>query len=387
MGFEMDRETLLKLIEDDDLGLLEVKKQSDTQSADYRLLAAFQEINQYILDTGNEPQCCSKDIREFTLYNRLKHFREDVDKIQSLIKYDEFGLLATKKRIASIEDIFNDDDLGLLNGWSDSIYDIQHISKEINVSDYVAQRKPCLDFEHYEDLFKQCHIDLAHGNRKLWPFAKEQQISKGDFFVLKGILTYIAAVGEKESINGKKNARLRCIFENGTESDMLLRSLARELYRDGRRVTRNLENLLEGFDNISDKDISNGYIYILKSLSGNPAIKTTPNLYKIGFSRISVEERIKYAAKEATYLFGPVQVIATYQCFNFDPQKFELLLHSFFGNACLNIEVFDINGQGHLPREWFIAPLDVINQAITLLIKGEIINYHYNTDRQIILGR
>ena len=126
-------------------------------------------------------------------------------------------------------------------------------------------------------------------------FINEQQIQKGYFFVLKGILLYVAEVGEVEKIKGKKNARLRCIFENGTESDMLLRSLSAELYKDGRRVTEHEDHLLDGFSEITDEDEETGYIYVLRSLSNRPEISEIENLYKIGFSTIPVEQRIKNA--------------------------------------------------------------------------------------------
>jgi hypothetical protein len=67
-----------------------------------------------------------------------------------------------------------------------------------------------------------------------------------------------------------------------------------------------------------------------------------------------------------------------------NPQKFEKLLHQFFGSACLNLDVFDASGKRCIPREWFIAPLDVINTAINLLINGEIVNYRYNSTSQEI---
>jgi hypothetical protein len=286
---------------------------------------------------------------------------------------------------ACIEDIFENDDLGLLETNADDIFKLTHISKTPTTPDYIAQRKPCHNFQEFEGLFRQCQADLTAGKRNLVPFANEQQIHQGDFFVLKGVLTYVASVGEKEIRNKKTDARLRCIFENGTESDMLLRSLARELYKDGKRVTIHQDRLLDGLKGIEDGDKETGYIYIAKSLSQIPEIQQVEHLYKIGFSRIPVEDRIKNAVQEPTFLMARVSVIAIYQSFNLNPQKFELLLHRFFGNACLDIDVFDQNSKRHIPREWFIAPLDVIDQAVHLLISGKIINYQYaHVQKQII---
>ncbi len=180
--------------------------------------------------------------------------------------------------------------------------------------------------------------------------------SIGNFFILKGQLIYVADISKRKNINGKTNARMRCIFENGTESNLLLRSLARELYRNGRRVTEIYENLLNAFDNIEINDIDSGFIYVLKTLSTDPLINRINNLYKIGYSKTSIEKRIQNAIDDPTYLMAPVKIISTFQCFNLNPQKLELLLHNFFGSSCLNIDIFDKNGLRHSPREWFVAP-------------------------------
>lgn len=384
----MDKDDLLKLIEDDDLGLLKVKsKQSAVATADDRLIASFIQINQFVTENGREPES-GKGIQEHQLYARLNGIRESAEKMVALASLDEHGLLnAQRKEISSIDDIFDDDDLGILANEAESIFTLKHVSKETTMPDYVASRKPCKDFETFEAKFTQCQADLTAGKRKLWPFKNEQQIQKGYFFVLKGLLLYVADVGEVEKSNGKKNARLRCIFENGTESDMLLRSLAAELYKDGRRVTEHEDQLLDGFSNITEEDEATGYIYVLRSLSTKPDIHEINNLYKIGFSTVPVEQRIKNAENEPTYLMAPVHIVEAYQCYNMNPQKLEQLLHTFFGSSCLNIDIFDGNGKRHTPREWFIAPLNIIEQTIHFVLNGDIVNYRYDSDKQEIVGR
>lgn len=374
----MDREILLKLIQEDDDGLLDVRLQlSEVKTSELRLIASFQEINEFIREIGREPQANTQDMKELRLYLRLCHLRKNREKIDALKEHDVFEVLE-RKAITSINDIYDDDDMGLFKDCSDSIFDIQHIPKETITPDYVAQRKQCHNFAKYESLFQECHADLAAGKRKLMPFAKEQHIAEGDFFVLKGILTYVDRVGEKEITNGKKNARLQCIFENGTESDMLLRSLARELYKNGRRVTIHDHFLLDELKGVTGEDRETGWIYILKSLSQKREIQLIDHLYKIGFSSIPIQERIKNAAQEPTYLMDSVSLIASYKCFNRSPQRFESLLHRFFAAACLDVCVIDRNGQKHTPREWFAVPIHIINQAIELLKSGEIVNYQYD---------
>ena len=384
----MNKDDLQKLIEDDDLGLLNVKpKQSAAATADERLIASFTQINQFVAEHGREPES-GKGVQEHQLYARLNGIRESAEKMEALANLDEHGLLnVQRKEISSIDDIFDDDDLGILGNEAESIFTLKHVSKETTMPDYVASRKPCKDFETFEAKFTQCQADLTAGKRKLWPFKNEQQIQKGYFFVLKGVLLYVADVGDVEKSNGKKNARLRCIFENGTESDMLLRSLAAELYKDGRRVTEHEDRLLDGFNNITEEDEATGYIYVLRSLSTKPEIQEIDNLYKIGFSTVPVEQRIKNAENEPTYLMAPVHIVEAYQCYNMNPQKLEQLLHTFFGSSCLNIDIFDGDGQRHTPREWFIAPLDIIEQTIHFVLNGDIVNYRYDSDKQEIVGR
>lgn len=205
----MDRELLLKLIAEDDQDLLRVKSQSNVfQDPNARLIVSLEEINDFMRETGREPRPNNEDMREFGLHSRLNSFRENPDHIQFLLQYDIFGLLRAKKTITCIEDIFQDDDLGLLDDWDEDIFNIKHIPKESSVLDYVAQRKTCQNFQQYEHLLRKCQYDLSIGKRKLISFANEQQIDKGDFFVLKGVLAHVASVGEKEIRNGKKDARL-----------------------------------------------------------------------------------------------------------------------------------------------------------------------------------
>ena len=181
-----------------------------------------------------------------------------------------------QKEIKSIDDIFGDDPLDILGGDSEVLFYFKHTPKETTMPDYVASRKPCKDFDKFESLFIQCQSDLANEKRRLYPFKNEQQITKGQFFVLKGILLYVAKVGIKFNEKGKVNARLRCIFDNGTESDMLLRSLAAELYKNGRRVAENEDTLLGGLGDISEDDDEFATFLLILRRSGS-----SPKLFRI----------------------------------------------------------------------------------------------------------
>ena len=382
----MDFDTLRQLVDDDDLGLLDVKpKQCYNLTEDDRLVESFFEINEYYRQYNCEPTKSITDIQQARLAMRLASLRNESGKINTLIGFDEFNLLTPVREIESLDDIFADDDLDILGGADDdSIFNLKNIPKTVDMPDYIAKRKPCNNFEHFEALFVQCHADLQNGKRLARPFSKEQQIEKGQFFVLKGVLVYIEHVGEKVKSAGKMNARLRCVFENGTESDVLLRSLARELYRDGRRVTVHEDRLMDDLNNIVNEDAQTGYVYVLKSLSTNPAIAALNDLYKIGFSTVAVEERIKGAETDPTYLMAAVRVIETFECFNLNPQKLELMLHKFFAKVCLEVDVFDAAGKRFTPREWFIAPLAVIEEVIELILSGEIVDFSYDDQAKMI---
>lgn len=389
----MEKTDLQKILEDDDLGLLNIKPKRSSSSVDARLLQSFQQINDFYRKNNKEPESNPKSIQEFQLFNRLKALRSSKEKCEALESVDEFNLLhyvAPEKPITSVADIFNDDSLGLLGSEEDSIFNLKHVPKgPIEKPDRIAQRKKCDDFEQFEPLFKACHAELKEGIREARQFTGEQQIKPGHFFVLHGVMAYVSEVGEKEVKNGKVNARLRCIFENGTESNMLLRSLATELYKDetGRRILDHQDKALEALELIQAEDQKTGYIYVLQSLSQDPAIAQASNLYKVGYSTMPVQERIKDAAEEPTYLMAPVKVISVFECYNLNPQKFELLLHTFFGSACLDVEVTDRDGKRYSPREWFFAPLPIIEAAAHMVINGDIVHYRYRADKLDIEDR
>jgi len=382
-----DKDKILdEIFNDDPLGLLNVKPKVKAQNADDRLIASFQEITEFYKKHNKEPEPSRSNITEYKLYTRLKSLREDGEKMMALALYDDCSLLRKEvKEINSIEDIFSDDSLGLLDSDDLGLYNLTHVPKETSMPDYIAKRKPCKNFEEYESLFKACQLALKDKSRQITQFKNEQQIDKGYFFILKGVMLYVAEIGKRKlDKNGKYNARLRVIFENGTESDLLLRSLSAELYKDGRRITEHIDKHLDNFRGISEDDVASGYIYVLKSKSTNEAIQALSNLYKIGYTTINSKERLKNAANEPTYLMAEVEEIGSYKCYNMTAQKLELMLHKFFGHVCLDIDVYDNKGKKHAPREWFIVPFNIIDETIGLIHSGEILNYRYDEKAEMI---
>jgi hypothetical protein len=398
---EKDR-ILDEIFSNDPRGLLNVKpKTSNVKTADERLSASFEEINEFVAKNEREPSPNPTNIAEYQLYSRLKNLREDENKSIALDPQDKYGLLkAEKKEINSIEDILNDDLLGIFDdGESQSLFEFKHTPREISraESDFVARRKTCKNFNEFEPLFIEVQKDLSLGNRKLIDF-KEKNLQSGNFYVHNGVLMYLNKVDFTDDHyvfpSGKrtqKNGRTHCVFENGTESNMLYRSVIRALYENGKIVTRNADESLEtfskNFQGVTIEDVESGYIYVLSSKSNDAKITQLKNLFKIGYSTTPVESRIKNADKEPTYLMAPVHIEAVYKTFNMNTQKFEQLIHNFFGSSCLDVDIYDNNGRRHNPKEWFLAPLKVIDEAINLLISGEIVKYQYDSDLEVIVLR
>lgn len=413
------------ILKNDPLGLFkDVKaKVSTVHSEDDRLVQSFEEINAFYEKNKREP--VKNSIQESSLFFRLNGIRTNPVKIEQLLKYDRFNLLIPNKEqvydldlpaptivaealppptqkitplpvaITSIDDILNNDLLGILDisKEEESLFTLKHVKKQEDraEADFVAQRKVCKDFDKYEPLFKACQADLKTGKRKLVKF-HERQLQEGGFFVIKGVMCYLVEINDlKKDKNSKVDGRTLTIFENGTKSNMLLRSLGKGLFADGWGVTfpdeSNVTKLAENAAAITDEDVLMGYIYIVRSKSKNPIIAGINHLYKIGFTSSTVADRLKNAEKEPAYLMASVHLESTYKVYNAAPQKLESLLHRFFGNACLDVNLYDSNDQLYRPREWFVAPFEVIEQAVLFILNGEIVKYRYDLERGEIVGR
>lgn len=397
----MDKQKVLDdIFNDDEFDILNVKsKVSNTKNEEERLLASFTEINEFITKNNREPQANPSNITEFQLYSRLKKIRQNTEKSTTLENEDVHGLLTIeKKEINSLEDIFNDDTFDLLDDDTD-LFDFKHTPKDYDraATDFVARRKPCKDFHKYGPLFKEIQKDLVEGKRKLVDF-KMGNLREKTYYVHNGVLFYLEEINidrkdhyKEDGTRVREDGRTKCIFENGTLSNMLKRSVEKNLYANGQVVSENSnkvnENFIEKFSNITEEDEEAGFIYVLKSKTKDERILAIDNLFKIGYSKDTVEERIKNAEKDPTYLMAQVKIITTWKCYNMNPQKLEQLLHNFFGKSCLNIDVFDENKKRYTPREWFIAPIEIIEQAIELIISGEVINYKFDEVCFVIVKR
>jgi T5orf172 domain len=379
----MNAEELLQMLTEDEFGLLEPSVKAPAPTPEDRLVGAYEEILDFTRQHGRPPAKDPTNIAEFKLAMRLEAMCADDNQRQQLEPVDELGLLNEPEPPATIDDAIADDPFDLLSS-HDDLFDLQHVPKKQTMPDKVARREPAKDFEAFRQLFVDCHADLRAGRRKLLAFKNPSEIEQGKFFVLNGVLLYVANIGEAEFAKSNKgnNARTRCIFENGTESDLLLLSLGRNLYKDGRRVTEPNEVTLERMGLQADTKM--GYVYVLRSLSDDPQLALFAGVHKIGFTTRTVADRLAGAETYATFLGAPVEEVARYTLPAIAAQQVEALLHDFFGSARLDIW-FEREGKVvSEANEWFDVPRDTIDEAIELINAETIGNYEYARDERAI---
>lgn len=380
---------LKKIFDDDEHDLLKVNPRSQASTPDDRLADSFLEINDFYVEHGRIPMVDITDIHERKLGVRLRALILDDAKAEALAKLDTHGLLKPASAPESIDEIFSGDQFGLLDDPT-GVLTIRNVPTNIKKAENIARARKSKDFAKYEQGFKDIHTSLQSGDWLRSSISSEYQIMAGRYFVFNGRLAYVENRDDSFRVNGKINARLHVIYENGTESNILLRSFARTLYRakEGARIVpANWQTKPEWRDDTAD-DQETGRIYVLKSLSEEPQVQDILNLYKIGYTTGSVEDRIKNAQTDPTYLTAPVEIVASYKCLNMNAQKFEHLIHRFFGEVKLDMSLKAPDGTSYVPSEWYIVPLDVLDRVINLIINGEIVNYHYDSGlRDIVLNK
>ncbi len=378
------------LLESDVDGLLDAPEKPKKVTSSDRLERAFLAIVEFRRAHGRVPDSQTREIAERKLGARLDGILANEEKIAALRPLDEFGLLETPEVPSSLEDLLEGDDFDLLDDES-GLLDVSDlpVRQPPGEVDSVAKRKKCVDFDQFEHLFKAKHLELAERAVQIAPFKGLRTVTAGRFFVLNGVMLFVAEVGEtREMVVGGKpeqKQRLRVIFENGTESAMYRQSLSIRLFeQDGQAI---VQTGVSDDEILDAGDIASGYIYILRSLSDDPQIASMKDLHKIGFSRGPVEKRIKHAERSPTYLMAHVELVASYQAFNLNVVKFENLLHRVFAEVRLDLTQVDRKGRDYDPSEWFVVPRRVIDQAVELIISGDIIDYVYDAGSQVLRVR
>lgn len=364
------------------------KKAAARTSREERIIAGFEEIQRFVDEHGHAPQHGEgKDIFERLYAVQLDRLRA-LEECRTLLEpLDHQGLIAGSELAAPAADEDMDDDalLAELGVEADKpdIAELRHVrsSAEKKASEEIASRERCEDFDRFKPLFEQVQKELDTGMRETRRFERKSEIQSGRFYILGGQKAYVADMEEPfANEHGNIDARLRVIFDNGTESNMLMRSLQKALQQDetGRRIIEPSAGPLFSDERI-DGDEASGTIYVLRSKSDLPVVRDNRQvLHKIGVTSGKVERRIANARLDATFLLADVEIVATYELFNINRTKLENLIHRIFDPARLDIEIKDRFGNPVVPREWFLVPLSVVDDAVERIKDGTIATYRYN---------
>ncbi|WP_343663238.1 GIY-YIG nuclease family protein [Paraburkholderia tropica] len=396
-------------VSDDDLleqlGIsVEVEVTGDRTAQEERIIAGFEEIQRFVEQHGHAPRHGEGfDIFERLYAVRLDQLRRNTAALALLAPLDTEGLLAEAAAEAVVNpDQLDDDDLlaelGVEAQGDDDIRVLRHVrsAAEKAAAEQIADRTPCVDFDTFKPLFDEATAGLKDATWEALPFAQDAEIKtaniqQGDFYILSGQIAYLAEKGDpiKTSVAENPDARLRVIFDNGTESDLLLRSFQKAIYRDDapRRLRKKeVGSLFSG--EWQDDDVQSGTIYVLRSLSNDPRIAPYRQfIHKIGVTGGKVETRIADAENDATYLLGKVEIVTTYKLAGVDRAKVEYLIHKIFANAQLDLEIPDRFGKPVRPREWFLVPLPIIDEAVQSILDGTILNKVYDRETGKLVSR
>jgi len=357
-----------------------------------RIIAGFEEIERFVEEHGRLPQHGEdRDIFERLYAVRLDRIRESAECREVLKDLDSRGLLGNNGNASALgsEEPQDEDLLAALGVDSSPERDITNLvhvrpRAEINAAEEIAQRTPCADFHLFKPLFETVQQELEAGERKTVKFGEKATIKEGHLFVLDGQKVFVAKMGEEFVTDyGRTDRRLRVIYDNGTESDLLLRSLQRALYKDksSRRITAREDAGLLFLDNEEEGDQATGYVYVLRSLSDHPFVaEHRKAIHKIGVTGGSVKKRIANARKDPTYLLADVEIVAEYKLANINRKALETLIHKFFASARLDLELKDRFGSQVEPREWFLVPLAAIDETIQKIKAGTIGEFRYDVE-------
>ena len=390
----MAKRTLDDVFNDDPLGLLEVSVTKSKKLSHYAIYyETFEELKSFIEANGREPDIEATNIHEAKLAARLNKLRSTPEALEALAPFDTEGLLGTKssgekKTELTIDDVLSSD----LLADDDDIFNLKHVTvgtKSQSASADMATRKKCMDFDSFKPLFVRIQKELDDGTLETTGIKGIAEIQKGQAFILAGLIAYVAEMGEKhERRKGHHNARMRVVYSNGMESNLLLRSFGAALYKDksARAIVPKDSGPL--FVEEDSPLYKTGIVYVLRSKSEEPSIaKHREYLHKIGVTTSDVKKRVANAAKDATYLLADVEVVAEFTLYNMNLQATEKLLHAFFREAQADIQIPDRFGNMVKPKEWFFLPLELIKQIADLIRNNKIASYQYDATNVKIIPK
>jgi hypothetical protein len=377
----------------DALGVeLAPNKVASRSAFEERIIAGFEDIQRFYEEHKRQPvNAVGLDIFERLYSVRLEQLRKLPEARAVLAAFDTQNLLGSPNTINTKIDELSEDalleELGVLSqpADADDITVLRNVvsNADRKAAEEIANHTPCKDFKNFKPLFEQAERELKSDTRKAIRFGRDANINLHDFFILEGQFVYVAEMGETIKMQtGHNDARLRVIIGNGTESNLLLRSLQKALWKDetGRRLTN--ADMGPLFANHSEAvDIESGTIYVLRSQSTHPFVTEHRELiHKIGVTGGKVDARISGAEKDSTYLLAGVQVVATYKLHNINRVKMENLFHRIFSSAQIEISIEDRFGNPVKPREWFLLPLQAIDEAVQRIKDGTISDVIYDVN-------
>ncbi len=369
-----------------------------------RLISGFEEIIHFYEEHKRVPSnSIDTDIFERIYAVRLGQLKQSDEAKKLLAAFDHLNLLSDSDNeeadLASLEDDDLLAELGIELEDEENIFVLQNVrtQKEREENELTATRKVCADFDVFKTLFDQINLDIESGVRITKPFGKDATIELHDWFIVDGLIVYVSEIGEYfKAPNGENDARLRAIYSNGTESNLLMRSLKKALNSDkaSRRilVANNVGPLFSSSelkDKINEIEIKSGTIYVLRSLSDNQFIKDHKEvIHKIGVTTGKVNKRITDAKNDPTYLLADVELVASYGLpENIVPYKLEKLIHKVLRSAQLDLNIEDRFGKAVKPKEWFLVSIDVINQVIDHIRNGTVESVYYDVDQARLINR
>ena len=373
-------------------GFAEPEKKRGRSAVEERVIAGFEEIQRFVEKHGHSPRHGEdKDIFERLYAVRLDRLREQEEYHALLAPLDHQGLLAepTKPSLGGAEPDLDElrAELEGITGSGD-ITELRYVrsSVEKRAAEEIANRTACEDFEKFRPIFERVKRELKDGVRKTLPFEKLDEIrlaeiQENQFFVVQGQVAYIAEAGKDfKTQYDRRDSRLRVIYDNSTESDLLMRSFQRALHRDDTaRIITNPDNGPLFAEEPVEDGLASGTIYVLRSKSEQPEIAVHRDvLHKIGVTGGKVEARFANAKLDPTFLMADVEIVATYGLYNINRVKLENLIHRVFDSAQLDLELKDRFGTPVRPREWFLVPLYAIDEAVERIKDGSITEYVYD---------
>lgn len=416
--------SLSDIFDNDDLGIFDnIKSSANSKAGNSVLEQQFSDINFFIDNHGRLPANDADTLSEKVLSRQLDSIKSDSSVFKQLNHLDKHGLLtdqkndpiapieavrATKQHEAtssttqhvdsqetasteqsttynSLQDIFNSDDLGIFdNVKTDIVVSDNHYKERSKQDQYddedIASRFKCKDFYRFEPIFTRIHKAIESGDFTKTNFSSTKNITVGSVFVLNGFVCYVADIYKAEARkNARSQERLRLIFANGTESNMLTHSLATAQYKyensyqlqitDPEWVNDDLAK------NFGDDRQPTGVIYIAQLIETPENLEHYKNLYKVGFSKLTGDVRTKHSIRDTAFLQQPVNIIAEWQIYDADPRKVESVLHAFFYEQKVKMSSKGSDDKLYKATEWFDIPLSEIDKAINIVISGDIEKY------------